>query len=267
MPTDTPSTQNTTDDKGTQQGATSSQPDQKASDQKAQDQKAQDAVVREEHLKALEKARTEEKNKLYPELQRLKGEREEKEKELSKFKAEAEELRNKLKLTQDSTMTEQQKLEKRLSDLEERTRKAEAEKSEITANAERKVADLELRLYRERKIREAGIELVELVTGSTPGEIDAAVERAREREAELLGKAKERLRNDVAKELGRTLPGTGAAPSSDAGTKDRIQSLSPRQRSELAKIRDPQKYREARARMLAEAVKQLPEDHPWRSGS
>jgi len=255
MPDDTTSTQKSTDDKTTQQGAPPQPPP---------DQKASDAISKDEATKLIEKARTEEKNKLYPELQRLKGEREEKDKELSKLKAESEELRNKLKLNQDTTLTEQQKLEQRMSDLEARIKKADTEKGEIATMANQKIADLELRLYREEKIRKAGIELIELVSGSTREEIDASVERARAREAELLGKARDRIREDVAKELGRTLPNDPAAPPDDSETKDRTPQLTPRQRSELSKIRDPQKYQETRTKMLAEAISRLPDGHPFK---
>jgi predicted ribosome quality control (RQC) complex YloA/Tae2 family protein len=228
---------------------------------------ALDMISKDDHTRALEKVRTEEKNKLYPELSKLKGELGEQEKELSKLKAEADELKTKLKDKDDSTLTETQRIERRLSDLEGQIKTRDDQMITIKTDADQRVADLELKLYREKKVREAGIELVELVSGSTPEEIDASVERARQRETELLGKAKAKIREDVARELGKDLPMGSAAPTDDAATKELAPLLSPAQRNELSRIRDPQKYAEARARLLQEAHSKLPAGHPLKQAA
>jgi hypothetical protein len=258
MNTDTAPTQNTTPTTPAQGASTTTAT--------TQDPKVTvpEVISKDEHRKLLEQVRTEEKNKLYPELNKLKGEREEKEKELLKIKAEADELRNKLLEKDNSTLSEQEKTERRLSALEEKLKIKDSELEAVKAESRRQTSDLELRLYREKKVREAGIELAELVTGNTPEEIDASVEKARQREADILGKAKGKLRDEVAKELGKDLPTNSAAPTSDADSKGSALNLSPAQRDELAKIRDPQKYREARARLMAEAQSKIPSTHPFK---
>lgn len=256
MNTDTPSTQNTTSTSPVTGASSTTTP------APANAVTAPETISKDEHVKMLEKVRKEEKEKLYPEMYKLKGEREANEQELAKAKAETADLKAKLLDKENSSLTETQKLERRLSDLESKTQKIESEKSEIQANANLRVAELELKLHRNEKIRTAGIEFPELVTGSTPEEIDASIEAARTREAEVMEKVKGRLREEVAKELGAQLPNSGRSPTDDSAGKDGASVLTLAQRVELAAEKDPVKYRAARARILAEAHSKVPATHP-----
>lgn len=170
----------------------------------------------EEVKAAVEKARQEEKDKLYPQLdalkesikeiqQALRDEREEKEQ--IKRDAEAEKERQRLAKLSDSEKTLEaiRKLEEQLRASQERQidlerRQTERERSE------------ELRRYKEAQIKAAGDEIIpELVFGKSEAEIDRAVDNAKARYAELTERIKAETGVGVRSGMPRpTSPGTEA---------------------------------------------------------
>lgn len=161
------------------------------------------APVNFEHLIA--KAREEEKNKLYPTIEKLKGENATlvqnhnddliaiatKDKEIERLKAEIQTLQS----TADGNETEaikSLKKELRAAQTEIETLKSntpnEAElRASIRAELE---AEYEIKHYRETKIMEAQGKIIpELVSGNTKEEIDASVTASMERYNSIVGSA------------------------------------------------------------------------------
>lgn len=137
------------------------------------------------------------------------------------------------------------------------TRKIQAEmKAEIVRVREEARAETQrfrLESFRERRIRESGVELVELVTGDTEETIEASLVRAKERQAAI----ELRIRERISAEL--KLP--GLVNTSDAGTKTAhpgVISFKDRRKMMDLGRNDPAKYKEAREQLLADTVANLP---------
>lgn len=162
---------------------------EEAAEQAAQEAAAQGASA-EEVKAAVEKARKEEKDKLYPQITELKESikemqeylrQEREEKEQIKADAEAEKERRRQEKLSDSEKTLEaiRKLEEKLTEEREERRKLD-ERWE----AEKRKNGLEA--YRQLAIQAAGNDIIpELVTGNTEEEIDNAVQIAKARYAEL----------------------------------------------------------------------------------
>ena len=101
-------------------------------------------------------------------------------------------LRESLEQEKDSKLTLEEKqdksIKKALDDVEELREQVKQEKEQLLKDLER----ARLQVYTEKKLREAGDGLIlELVHGDTPEEIDASIEVAKARYAEIEAKTKE----------------------------------------------------------------------------
>ena len=151
------------------------------------------------------KAREEEKNKLYPTIDKLKKECEAhvkahnddliaiatKDKEIERLKGEIQTLQSQV----DGKETEAIKTlkndlkaaQEEVQNLKENAPNVEELTSKIRAEIE---AEYEIKSYRENKIREANGKIIpELVSGDTKEDIDASVEKAMNRYTEIVGSA------------------------------------------------------------------------------
>lgn len=133
------------------------------------------------------KARKEERDKLYPQLEKLKEKNnnlllvvEERDKELASTKAELETLRkNADKLKKD--VEEGTKTNKTVSQLTTNIALLERQLEELQAKYDNDINSLTLEMYKKEKIAGANDIIPELVNGSTQEEIDAAIELSRQR--------------------------------------------------------------------------------------
>lgn len=152
--------------------------------------KQQDTTINFETLIA--KARQEEKEKLYPQIEKLKNEvanltqkvndyilkLAEKDEQIKKLKEELQNLNANPDLTK-----EYNKLKKEVEELR-------AENERLKQEYETKINSIELEYYKKEKIAELQGKLIpELVTGTTKEEIDASIELARKRYEEIIQSA------------------------------------------------------------------------------
>ena len=151
------------------------------------------------------KARTEEKNKLYPQITELKAKVQEmtdknnqnliKIQEKEMLVASLEKELKDVRLGSGSSESEQvTKLQKDVESLTSKLKIAEEKTTtnaaDVTAIEEKIKAEYEIKLYRETKLREEGDTLIpELVMGLTKEEIDASIVIAKTRYTDIVGKA------------------------------------------------------------------------------
>lgn len=175
----------------------------------------------EEVQAAVEKARKEEKDKLYPQIDALKGsikeiqeilkaEREEKE----QIRREAEEKAEQKRL---SNLSDAEKHTEALKRIEEQLKleREERQKLERQWNDQRQAQELET--YRQTLIKAAGDDILpELVTGNTKEEIDASFAIAKARHAEYVEKITKALGARVKSTMPRSAnPDTAALEEQD----------------------------------------------------
>ena len=153
--------------------------------------------------KRIEKARKEEKDKLYAEM-KLKSEAvaalqtglQEKESLLDELRKDLDDLK-------DSQLTETEKKEKEILKALEKAEKIKADMEAKQIEWETDVRKARLAAYRERRLREEGPELItEMVTGEDEDEIDSQIDLAKAKYAEIkktsleASKAESRTRAD-----------------------------------------------------------------------
>lgn len=137
------------------------------------------------------KARQEEKDKLYPEITRLKGELEDKVKRV-----------NELLLSLGEKDESIKQLNLKISELEKGSKQSESdtvkglnikieELSTTISLKDSEIANLKIESYKKEKINEAqGLIIPELVRGTTEEEINSSIELAKQRYTEILGQVK-----------------------------------------------------------------------------
>lgn len=147
------------------------------------------------------RARSQEKEKLYSELDRLKDElgslkkeREERESEEARIRAEAEEAARR---KAEEEMDVRSLLEKKESEWEQQLRLEREERERAFALLEQERHFAELQSYRQTRIEgerdEIIPELLDLVSGNTREEIDASIESLRERSSRILDSAQQAM--------------------------------------------------------------------------
>jgi len=145
----------------------------------------------------ISKARKEEKEKLYPEINKLKAQVEEKVKRINELLIALGEKDEIIK-GKDSEIAELKKNSKATESDEIKALKVKiVELENALSDKDNEIASIKLEAYKTAKIAEAGGELIpELVTGGTPEEIDLAIEKSKARYAEIVG----RIKNTVAQQ-------------------------------------------------------------------
>jgi hypothetical protein len=208
----------------------------------------------EKHDDQVAKARQQEKDKLYPKLQEAKATVEAEKAARLKAEKSAQRLTDKLAEIEESTLTADQKLENRLKAIEARANDAVIVSEQKAQIAEQKVRDLELRLYREQKVREHGVTLTELVRGSSVDEIDASIQQAASREKLYREQIEAKVRDELAATKAASVPTMPVASSDEASKTASI--VSQQDRRDLVKLRGKD-YQEARKAMLERAKQSL----------
>lgn len=130
--------------------------------------------------KLIEKARKEEKDKLYPRLSKLEASLQERDTAIEDLKRKIEEKEQALKAKDDASLSEQDKLRKQIDELSVKLTDVVEDRKSEKEKAEKEKQRLTLEAFKANKIREAGTDIIpELVEGNTEEEIVAAVEKAK----------------------------------------------------------------------------------------
>jgi hypothetical protein len=141
-----------------------------------------------EVVERLEKARADEKQKVFGKIETLSKEKEELAQRYAKTEADlkaAQADRDKLR---EGKSSEVDSIQKELQEMRMKNEKLESAIENVATEAAEQIERLEVKAYRERVIREQNVELSELVSGKTTEEVDESVKKAIEREAQLKAK-------------------------------------------------------------------------------
>ena len=196
----------------------------------------------------LAKVRSQEKSKLYPEIDSLKEElnslRKEKEEEAARRAAEAEAEALRLKEAQESELDAKSYAELKTKELQEQLERERQERERAFALLEREKTYADLQAYRQQVLeteRDAIIpELVDLIAGNTREEISASVESLKERSAKILESAQSAMQNARKEMTGTraTLPPAGPLETNSEHRNFTPQEIAAMPMNEYAKIRD-----------------------------
>jgi hypothetical protein len=196
----------------------------------------------------LAKVRSQEKSKLYPEIDSLKEElnslRKEKEEENSRRNAEAEAEALRVKEAQESELDAKSYAELKTKELQEQLERERSERERAFALLEREKTYADLQAYRQQVLeteREAIIpELVDLIAGNTREEISASVESLKERSAKILESAQSAMQNARKEMTGTraTLPPAGPLETNSEQRNFTPQEIAAMSQNEYAKYRD-----------------------------
>jgi DNA repair exonuclease SbcCD ATPase subunit len=196
----------------------------------------------------LAKVRSQEKSKLYPEIDSLKEElnslRKEKEEEAARRNAEAEAEALRIKEAQESELDAKSYAELKTKELQEQLERERTERERAFALLEREKTYADLQAYRQQVLeteREAIIpELVDLIAGNTREEISASVESLKERSAKILESAQSAMQNARKEMTGTraTLPPAGPLETNSEQRNFTPQEIAAMSQNEYAKYRD-----------------------------
>lgn len=249
---------NNSDMNQTQPGIDGASPpkDSKTADSTSQSQaSAQSKMFTDEQVRELlEKVRSDEKNKVFSKLEELKVAKDKSEKQI-------EELQSKLSVTltdldsvRKGKASELESVANELKTLRESNEKLNKAVEATVSSAAEKIREFEVKVYRERRIREAGVKLEELVIGQSEADIDATIEAAKKREQQLLEEYKKELQKQAIAGLPTPLSpdgATGRGPSA---------GLTPQNREALASLKGAE-YEKRRAQLLNDALEKAGISH------
>jgi len=187
----------------------------------------------------LAKVRSQEKEKLYPQIESLKEElnsiRKEKEEEAARKEAEAQALAERAKAEALAELDAKSYADARLSELQEQLERERQERERALALLEREKTFADLQAYRQEVLEQERDniipELVDLIAGNTREEIQASVEGLKERSARILESAQSAMQTARKEMTGTraTLPPAGPLENNSeqrALTAEEIQSMS-----------------------------------------
>lgn len=187
----------------------------------------------------LAKVRSQEKEKLYPQIESLKEElnsiRKEKEEEVARKEAEALALAEKAREEALSELDAKSYADARLAELQEQLERERQERERALALLEREKTFADLQAYRQEVLQQERDniipELVDLISGNTREEIQASVESLKERSARILESAQSAMQTARKEMTGTraTLPPAGPLETNSEQrplTAEEIQSMS-----------------------------------------
>lgn len=195
----------------------------------------------------LAKARQDEKNKLYPEIEKLKTKSTELETIKKSLEQQIQARTKEVEELRAGKLSELDSVNKELTDLKETNLRLSAAIEEVASEAAEKIRRSELASYKERRLRESGLKkLHAMVAGNSIDEIEASLKSAQEIESSLMEAAKEDAMAHLANNLPRPL-----APDGSHG-RDVLDLMTPQKRSQIVKSSDAE-YQTKKAELLAEA--------------
>ena len=255
-----PSTDNTTQPDDTTTAPTPDQKSEAGADAPA-------SIALDAHHEQVQKARQEEKAKLYPDLESARASEAQAKQLAKEAQAKADAAERELRELKQAELSDHDKVvATRLEDLE---RKA-IENKEAAAKADREAKEenqrLRNELYRERKLRESKISdsFADLVQGGTPEEIDASIKAVAEREAAVEARIDEEVAKKLAEARGESIPeGSHGGDPTDSKTKSTAVTLpTAKERENLVRLPSAD-YQQQRAERLAAAKKSIPAGHKY----
>lgn len=189
-----------------------------------------------------ESIRKEEKDKLYPQIEKLKQEAKAKEEALVEAQKQVEEFKSK-------NMTDDEKLQLKLRELEDAKASLETKMEEFASRTATEIYKVKLEAELEKQLLKYKDEVIpELVTGGTIEEIQQSAENAHRRFLELKAGIEEEVKSKIKAEPKEPKSiGTGIEPVK-RGTK-MIGEI------DIDKITDEKEWKAARQRLLDEAFK------------
>jgi len=204
-------------------------------------------VPRDEVNALLEKVRREEKEKLYPELDRLKGAKTEGEARIAELEKQLEAQRQEVEGLRTGEVEKAESINRELRELQEKNQKLESAIENVATEAAAKLHASQMAALRERLIRESGIkQLPELVTGDTEEALRASVQQVKEKEEAILEEARAQARAQVADQLPTPISPDGSTGRGPTAV------VTPKQKQDIAKLKGAE-YQQYRDQLLAEA--------------
>ncbi len=163
--------------------------------------------------------------------------------------AEIAQLAAKLEEMSNSNLSEQEKIQRQLEKVTAENAKIQDQLQEVATQAAKRITESEQRAYRDRRLRESGIQLTELVPAiGTAEDIDAAIETALKQEQKIYARAEEKIRAEHAKNVP-----TPISPELDPAKPGLLQSMD---RRDVAKLKGSE-YKKVRQRLLDDAMKRV----------
>jgi hypothetical protein len=204
----------------------------------------------------LAKVRSQEKDKLYPQIESLKEElnslRKEKEEEAARRNADAQAEAERAKAEALSELDSKSYADARLSELQEQLERERQERERAFALLEREKTYADLQAYRQQVIeqeRENIIpQLVDFIQGNTREELAESVERLKERSASILESAQSAMQNARKEMKGTSI---SAPPAGPLETNSEQRSLTPQEIAAMS-MNDYAKYRD---RLMSDAAR------------
>lgn len=233
---------------GTTEGQQPSEPTKVAPPQSSNQQPPTPAAPQTENLMTreaaeamVEKARKDEKSKVYGEVEKLKTKKEENETKIAQLQTDLDALRA-------GKTGELASIQTELSQLREKNAKLEKAIDVIADESAKQVVASDVRAKREKLIAGLPQELHDIVTGDTPEELEASANRAKKIHSTIFEDAKEKARA----ELGSQVPGP-FAPNGSHRVNEAI--VTPANKESLARLKGPA-YQEAKQKLLEKAKQQ-----------
>jgi hypothetical protein len=238
-------------DSGTSISTVNQTPDTKSQSQDS----AQNKMFTDEQVKELlEKVRSDEKTKVFGKLEELKAAKDKSEKQIEELQNKLSATLNDLDSVRKGKASEIESVANELKVLRENNEKLNKAVEATVSSAAAKIREFEVKVYRERRIREAGVKLEELVVGQSETDIDATIEAAKKREQQLLEEYKKELQKQAVAGLPTPLSPDGAAGRGPSA------SLTPQNREALASLKGSE-YEKRRTQLLNEALEKAGISH------
>ena len=195
----------------------------------------------------LAKVRSQEKDKLYPVIEELKNKvsliEKEKEEIAARIAAEADAEAARLKEAQESELDAKSYAELKTKELQEQLERERSERERAFALLERERNFAELQSYKQVKLEQERDniipELLDLVAGNTPEEVDASLEGLKDRSSRILESAQAAMQN-ARKEMrgtSTTLPAAGPLETNSESRQFTAQDIASMSMNEYAQYR------------------------------
>jgi hypothetical protein len=198
-----------------------------------------------DQLDMIEKARKQEKDKLYNKMKELEDKNKMFEDFLNQEKQKAEQYAQQLQRQKEQQMSEEEKIKQTVSKLVEQNDYLSKQLEEVARTSQERLRESELKAYKAQALAKNNVLIPELVSGNSVDEIDNAIKLAKEKEQQLLKQAEERVRAEVV----ATLP----KPSQSASVPEQVSNMiDPRKKYEIANLK-PEEFAKYKAELLQKA--------------
>ena len=198
-----------------------------------------------DQLDMIEKARKQEKDKLYNKMKELEDKNKMFEDFLNQEKQKAEQYAQQLQRQKEQQMSEEERIKQTVSKLVEQNDYLSKQLEEVARTSQERLRESELKAYKAQALAKNNVLIPELVSGNSVDEIDNAIKLAKEKEQQLLKQAEERVRAEVV----ATLP----KPSQSASVPEQVSNMiDPRKKYEIANLK-PEEFAKYKAELLQKA--------------